>query len=618
MKSILHLLPAFALALSLSPLFVQAAEPEIIEATTIALRGKPHYPPDFKHFDYVNPDAPQGGKIVSWTRGTFDSFNAYTTQGDASLGVRALMDTLMTSSDDDQTVFYPLIARSISYASDYSWITFNIDERARFSDGKPIRPEDVKFSFYKLIEEGLPGLKAIYGFVDKIEVLDGNKVKFFIKDGEGDRERLNILRLCGFSVFPEHFWKDHRLDEPVKVVPVSSSAYVISDFEFGKFEVISRLKDYWGNDLPSNQGRLTFDTLQLDYYRDETVAFEAFKAGKIDKWREWISKRWATDYTFPAIEEGTVIKTEIPHQVPLSTQGYVFNMQREIFQDLRVRKAITYLLDFEWMNKNLFYGQYQRANSYFGNTEYQAKGLPSEAELEFLNQIKDKIPASVFTEELKLPTTDGNGNMRSNLRQALRLFKEAGWVVKDQKLVSEKTGKQFTFEMLLYQKSSEKLVLAFNKNLKKAGIKMDIRTVDVAQYQKRTTNYDFDMVSGGYRPYHYPNTLLRRQWHSENLNSSWQENGLSDPTIDWLMDEVLKYQEDKDADKLLALGRAIDRVLMHNYYIVPQWNISMYRVAYWDKFGRPDQIPRYSLDGAGEVGELTSWWVDPAKVDKLK
>ena len=618
MKPIYHLLPAAILAVTLSLTPVQAADVEVIETTTISLRGKPHYPPDFTHFEYVNPDALQGGKIVDWTRGTFDSFNPYTTQGDSSLGVRALMDTLMTSSDDDQTVFYPLVAKSISYSSDYAWITFNIDERAKFSDGKPIRPEDIKFSFYKLIEEGLPGLKSIYGFVEKVEVLDSNKVKFFLKEGEGQRERLNILRLCGLSIFPEHFWKDHPLNEPLKEVPVSSSAYVISDFEFGKFEVISRLKDYWAKDLPSSKGRLTFDTLQLDYYRDETVAFEAFKAGKIDKWSEWISKRWATDYTFPALEEGKVIKAEIPHKIPLSTQGYVFNMQREIFQDLRVRKAITYLLDFEWMNKNLFYGQYQRANSYFGNTEYQAKGLPSEAELEFLNQIKDKIPASVFTEELKLPTTDGNGNMRGNLRQALRLFKEAGWVVKNQKLVNEKTGKQFAFEMLLYQKSSEKLVLAFNKNLKKAGIKMDIRTVDVAQYQKRTTNYDFDMVSGGYRPYHYPNTLLRRQWHSENLNSSWQENGLSDPTIDWLMDEVLKYQEDKDADKLLALGRAIDRVLMHNYYIVPQWNISMFRIAYWDKFGRPERTPKYSLDGAGEVGEFTSWWIDPAKVDRLK
>jgi len=619
MKSILHLLPAFTLALSLSPLFVQAAEPEIIEATTIALRGKPHYPPDFKHFDYVNPEAPQGGDIKAWARGSFDNFNPYSARGDSSIGAYALNDTLMTSSADDQTAYYPLIAKSLSHASDYSWISFNMDERATFSDGKPIRPEDVKFSYYKLVEEGLPGLKAIYGFIDKIEVLEGNKVKFLLKEGEENRTRLNILRLCGFTVFPEHFWKDHKLDEPVKVPPVSSSAYVISDFSFGKFEVVSRRDDYWAKDLPVMQGLLTFSNKRFDYYRDETVAFEAFKADKIDRWNESISKRWATAYTFPAIKSGKVIKQEIQHKIPLTPQGFIFNMQRPLFKDVRVRQALTLLMDFEWMNKNLFYGQYQRVNSFFGNTEYQAKGLPSGAELEFLNQIKDKIPAAVFTEEFKLPVTDGNGNIRKNLRQSLRLFKAAGWVVKDQKLVNAETGKQFAFELLLHSVSSEKIALALDKNMKKAGIKMDIRTIDVSQYQQRATNYEFDMISSGYRANHYPSSLLRRQWHSDNLKSSWQKNGLNDPTIDWLMDEVEKYQEDKDADKLLALGRAIDRVLMHNYYIIPQWSSSSFRVAYWDKFGRPDQIPKFSLDGAGQyVGEYTSWWVDSTKAAALK
>ncbi|CAA6820149.1 MAG: ABC transporter, periplasmic substrate-binding protein [uncultured Thiotrichaceae bacterium] len=599
--------------LSLTP--VQAADVEVIEATTISLRGKPHYPPDFKHFDYVNPEAPQGGRLIDWVSGTFDNFNSYATRGDSSRGSRALNDTLMVSSDDDLFGYYPLIAKKISYASDYSFITFYIDEKATFSDGKPIRPEDIKFSFNKLIEEGLPGLKAYYGYVEKVEVLDDNRVQFTLKEGE--RSRQKILQLCGLTVFPEHFWKDHRLDEPLKVVPVSSSAYIISDFEFGKFEVIKRLDNYWAKDNPARVGLLTLDEIKLDYYRDQTVAFEAFKAGKIDVWVENTAKRWASDYTFPAIKDGRVLKLEVPHQIPLRTQGFVFNINRPPFTDLKVRKALTYLMDFEWMNKNLFYGQYVRADSFFGNTEYKATGLPSEGELEFLNQIKDKIPASVFTEEFKLPVTDGNGNMRKNLRAALRLFKEAGWVVKDQKLVNAETGKQFEFEMLLVSPTMEKIALAFNKNLKKAGIKMDIRTVDSSQYQDRVTNYDYDVISSSYQNYPYPNALLWRQWHSDNLKSSWNRNGIDDPTIDWLMEEVLKYQEDKDADKLLALGHAIDRVLMHNYYLIPQWNISKFRIAHWDKFGKPAKTPKYSLGNGDDAGEYTSWWFDAAKADAL-
>jgi microcin C transport system substrate-binding protein len=607
MKPIFHLLPGLVLAAALSFTPAQAADPEVIETTTISLRGKPHYPPDFTHFAYTNPDAPQGGTIVDWIRGTFDNFNPYATRGDSSQGSRALYDDLMASSDDDLSAYYPLIAKKITYASDFSWITFHIDERATFQDGKPIRPEDVKFTFEKLTGEGLPGLKAYYSYVEKIEV-EGNSVKFSLEDGKRDKARM--LALCGLPVFPEHFWKDHRLDEPVKVVPVGSSAYTISDFEFGKYEVVSRIDNYWGKDLAAMQGLLNEDAIRYDYYRDETVAFEAFKAGKIDKWTENTAKRWANDYVFPALKDGRVLKLEVPHEIPLGTQGFVFNMKRPQFQDLRVRKALTWLMDFEWMNKNLFYGQYVRADSFFMNTEYKATGLPSEAELEFLNPIKDKIPASVFTEEFKLPVTDGNGNIRNNLRQALRWFKEAGWVVRDQQLVNEKTGKQFEFELLLVSPNMEKIALAYEKNLKKAGIKMNIRTVDSSQYAERTTNHDFDMISGSFRANPYPSSGTRQHWHSESLKSSYNRSNLTDPAIDFLMDEILKYQEDKDADKLLALGHAIDRVLMHSYYIVPQWNISQFRIAHWDKFGKPETTPRYALGD-------DAWWIDQDKVKAL-
>ena len=580
---------------------------EIIDATSIALRGKPFYPPDFTHFNYTQPNAPQGGKIVDWVRGTFDNFNPYATRGDASLGSRSLYDDLMASSDDDLSAYYPLIAKKISYVRDYSWVIFHIDERARFQDGESIKPSDVKFSFNKLTQEGLPGLKAYYNFVENIEVLDKTRVKFTLNDEKKNRSRM--LALCGLPVFPEHFWKNHRLDEPLKAVPVGSSAYTISDYELGKYEVVSQIKDYWAKELPVMKGLLNEEATQYDYYRDETVAFEAFKAGKIDKWTENTAKRWANGYVFPALKDGRVLKLEVEHEIPLRAQGFIFNVKRPIFQDVRVRKALTYLMDFEWMNKNLFYSQYKRVNSYFMNTPYQAKDLPSEAELEFLSPIRDKIPESVFTEAFVLPKTDGKGNIRKNLRLALKLFKEAGWVVKKQKLINAKTNKPFEFELLLVSPSMEKIALAFNKNLKKAGITMHIRTVDSSQYAERSVKHDYDMISRSFRANPYPSSGTRQQWHSESLNSSYNHANVEDEAIDYLMDEILDHQEDDE--KLLALGHTIDRVLLHSYYMIPQWSISKFRIAHWDKFGKPTATPKYSLGD-------DAWWVDQKKAVALQ
>jgi len=576
----------------------------IIEATTIALRGKPYYQPDFTQFDYVNPDAPLGGTINDWAMGTFDNFNPYSQRGDAAKGASSLNDDLMASSDDDLSAYYPLIAEKVSYKSDYSAITFHLDKRARFHDGERIKPSDVKFSFHKLTEEGLPGLKAYYSFVKEIEVLDDTRVTFHLNS----KDKSRMMALCGFTVFPEHFWKDHRLDEPLKIPPVGSSAYKISDFQFGKYVTYERLDDYWAKDLPAMKGLLNEASIKYDYFRDETVAFEAFKAGHIDKWNENTAKRWATGYTFPAVKEGRVQQKKTLHKIPLRAQGFVFNVKKPLFADLRVRKAMTYLLDFEWMNKNLFYNQYQRVESYFMNTDYQAQGLPSKAELAILAPIKDQIPASVFTEVLELPKTDGSGNIRSNLRQALRLFKQAGWHVKNQKLVNKETGKQFEFELLLVSPSMEKVALPFRNNLERAGIKMHVRTVDTSQYMNRRTQHDYDMIIGGYGPFPYPSSRTNQQFHSDSVKSSYNPANLTDKAVDYLMEEMLKVQEDEA--KLLPLGRAIDRVLMHSYLMIPQWNISSFRMAHWDKFGKPEKTPRYAQgDGA--------WWIDKNKAAAL-
>ena len=579
-------------------------EVTVIEATTIALRGKPHYAPEFTNFDYVNADAPVGGTINDWATGTFDNFNPYSQRGDAAKGSSGLNDDIMASSDDDLSAYYPLIAEKISYNSDYSAITFHLDKRARFHDGVRIKPSDIKFSFEKLTAEGLPGLKAYYSYVEQIELLDDYSVKFHLKT----KDKSRMMALCSFTVFPEHFWKDHKLNEPLKVPPVGSSAYKVSDYKFGKYVKYERVADYWAEDLPAMRGLLNEGETKYDYYRDETVAFEAFKAGHIDKWTENTAKRWATGYDFPAIKDGRVIKSDIKHNIPLRAQGFVFNIKKPQFTDLRVRKAMTYLMDFEWMNKNLFYSQYQRVTSFFMNTDYVAQGLPSEAELKVLEPVKDQVPASVFTEALELPKTNGSGNIRSNLRQALRLFKQAGWSVKNQKLINTKTGKQFEFELLLVSPSMEKVALPFRNNLERAGIKMDIRTVDSSQYMNRRTEHDYDMIIGGYGPFPYPSPRMDQQFHSDSVKSSYNPANLTDKAVDYLMEEMLKVQEDEE--KLMPLGKAIDRVLMHSYLMIPQWNISKYRIANWDKFGKPEKTPRYSLGD-------NAWWIDKDKAAAL-
>jgi len=612
------LISMFALSLASGAVFADNStakvEPEvkeaaaeavtIIETTTIALRGKPAYPPEFTHANYVNPAAPTGGVIKDWELGTFDNFNRYATRGDAATYSRyrrdnIVYDTLMSSTHDDISALYPLIAEKISYKSDYSEITFHLDKRAKFHDGERIKPSDVKFSFEKLTSEGLPGLKEHYSYVKEIETLDDYRVKFHLTT----KERGRMLSLCSWTVFPEHFWKDHKLDAPLKTPLLGSGPYKVSDYKFGKYVTYDRVKDYWAKDLPTVKGTANVDQIRFDYYRDETIAFEAFKAGHIDIWHENTAKRWATGYDFPAVKDGRVVKKITPHEKPLYALGFVYNIKKPQFQDLRVRKALSYLMDFEWMNKNLFYGQYTRVNSIFMNTKYAAKGLPSDEELKLLEPLKGKIPDSVFTEEFKLPVTDGSGNIRSNLRQALRLLKQAGWNIKNQKLVNSE-GKQFEFELLLRSASMEKVALPFRNNLERAGIKMNVRKVDASQYAARTVDHDYDMVFRGYGPFYYPSPGMAQAFESYSVKSSYNPANLTDKTVDSLLQYMESIQDDDE--KLLVVGHALDRVLMHKYLMIPAWGLGSYRTAHWDKFGKPETLPRYN------EGTHT-WWVDEKK-----
>ncbi|PIE35576.1 ABC transporter substrate-binding protein [candidate division KSB3 bacterium] len=581
-----------------------AGATEIIESHAISMRGEPKYPADFTHFDYVNPDAPKGGTLTLSAIGTYDSFHRYAQRGNAADASDDLYDTLLVSSDDEVEVYYGLIAEKMTYPTDYTWIVFHLNPNARFQDGTPITAEDVVFSFNTFFHEGVPQFKQYYKDVEKVDVLEPHQVKFTLK--EGNKELL--ISLGGLRVLPKHYWEDKDFSEPMTDVPVGSGPYTISEYKIGQYVVYKRIDDYWAADLPVMKGRNNFEYMRYDYYRDQTVAFEAFKAGEYDFRQENISKNWATQYTGPQFDKGYIVKEEIEHEIPIGMQSFVFNIQRPFFQDRRVRMALGYAMDFEWMNKNLFYDQYTRTRSYFQNTKYEAKGFPSEEELKILEPFRGKIPDEVFTKEYMPPKTDGSGNIRTQLRQALRLLQEAGWMIKDKKLVHAETNEPFEFELLLYSPSMERVAIPIQKNMERMGVTMNIRVVDTTQFVNRMRNRDYDMISYSYTPSHYPDSNLKIIWRSDYLDYTYNAPGVQDDVVDALVDGIEASQDDEEM--LLHYGRAFDRVLTWNHYVIPEWHISKFRVAYWNKFSRPKIRPKYALG-------LDTWWVDPDKEQQL-
>ena len=577
---------------------------DVIVSHALAMRGEPKYPAGFRHFDYVNPDAPQGGMVTFYALGTYDSFNRYGQRGDFATASDSFNDSLMVESADEIDVSYGLIAEKVEYDSDYNWIIFHINPRARHQDGKAITSEDVVFTFDKFLEEGVPQFKSYYSLVEKVEALDRLRVKFTLS--EGDKE--TMVSLGGLTVLPRHFWDSRDLSEPLDEVPLGSGAYTVSDYKMGQYIIYQRLKDYWAKDLPVNRGRLNFDFIRYDYYRDQTVAFEAFKAGEYDIRIENEAKKWATQYTGSGIDAGYIVQEEIPHEIPPGMQAFIFNTQSPVFQDRLVRMALNQLMDFQWMNRNLFYDQYTRTRSYFQNTKYAATGLPSRQEREILEPIRDKIPREVFTQEYNPPVTDGSGNIRRQIREALRLLKEAGWEVQGGQLVDARSAEPFEFELMIYTETTEKIAVPLQKNLERVGITMNIRKVDTSQFLNRWHDHDFDMVSMGFSAHFYPDTTLKIVWGSEYIDSTYNQAAVQDEAVDYLLEGIDKNQGDEEA--LLYWGRALDRVLTWNHYVIPQWHLSKFRVASWDKFGRPEVRPKYALG-------LETWWIDPAKERKL-
>ena len=597
-----RIIVTFLLALVINHTWAAA---ENISAHAVALRGTPKYQPDFQHFDYVNPDAPKGGTLRLHSIGTFDNFNRFASRGNPAKDSGDFYDTLFVKSKDEIEVHYPLIAEKAEYADDYSFVIFSINPKATFQDQIPITSSDIKFTFEKFLTEGVVQFRRYYSFVKKVEVLSKLQVKFSLEGANKEQ----MLSLFSLPILPQHYWKDHNFKEPAKEVPLGSSGMIVKDYKLGQYIVYEHLDTYWAKDLPVNKGQDNFKYVRYDYYRDAIVAFEAFKSGEFDFWQESTAKNWATGYDFPAFTGNKVKKELLPHNIPQRTGGFTFNTKRPQFSDQRVREALAYMVDFEWMNKALFYNQYTRTKSYFTNTEFSATGLPNTDELEILTPLKGQIPNQIFTKEFKLPTTKGDGNIRNNMRQALRLLKSAGWELKDRKLVNSKTGEPFEFELLSNSPLTERISAPFKSNLAKIGITLNLRQVDSSQYLKRIREYDFDMVSSSYSKNDYPSSGLKIVWHSDFVDSTYNTANVTDSAIDTLIEGIEINQE--NPEKLLAYGKALDRTLLWNFYLIPQWHLSAFRIAYWDRFDRPEIRPQYDLG-------IETWWQDVQKSEVEK
>ncbi|HZT88559.1 MAG TPA: extracellular solute-binding protein [Stellaceae bacterium] len=565
----------------------------------MSLFGELKYPAGFTHFDYVNPDAPKGGTMRMAAIGTFDNLNPYIVKGVPAAGIGAIFDTLMASSSDEPASAYGLIAESVDLAPDRSSVLYTLRPQARFHDGTPIAPDDVVWTFQTLRDKGQPFYRSYYASVASVEKEGERGVRFRFKSND-NRELPQIVG--EMPVLSRQYWSKHEFDKTTLEPPLGSGPYKIEKVDPGRSIVYRRVPDYWAANLPVNKGRHNVDVIRYDYYRDNTIALEAFKAGQYDVRLENSSKEWATGYDSPALRDGLIKKEEIPNELPSGMQGFGYNLRRPIFQDPRVRDALAYGFDFEWSNKNLFYGAYTRTRSYFDNSEMAATGVPTGEELKILEPFRGKIPDEVFTTEYNPPKYDGSGNIREGIRAALKLLKEAGWTFKGEKLVNDKTGEPFQFEILIDNPQFERILLPFVQNLARFGVAAQVRLVDTAQYQRRMDTFDFDMAVVSFPESLSPGNEQRDFWGSQAADEQGSRNllGIKSPVIDQLIDELIKAPT---RASLVAHCRALDRVLQYGYYLIPNFHLSKFRVAYWDKFRRPKISPKYDIG-------LDTWWVD--------
>ena len=591
---------ALLLGLLLAVPGLAADAPSVTRSHAFSTLGQPKLPADFPFFPYVNPDAPKGGEVALSTVGTFDSFNGFIVRGTAAEQLGRLYDTMLAPSADEAATAYGHLAQTVELPADRMWVAFELRPQARFNDGTPVTAADVAWTFQTLVKQGRPYYRQYDADVQDVVAENARRVVFHFKSNQN---RELPLILGEMPILPEHWWKDRDFSRPLTDPPLGSGPYRVDHFEFGRTIAYRRVDDWWAKDLPTGKGMFNFDVLRIEYFRDATVALEAFKAGQIDFRQENIAKQWATAYNFPAREQGLVKLENIKHRLPTGMQGFVMNTRRPVFKDRRVREALAWAFDFEWANKNLFYDAYTRDLSYFSNSDLASSGLPKGAELALLEPYRDQLPPELFTQPFTLPVTDGSGNNRRELAHALDLLKQAGYEVKDRKLVGP-DGQPFSFEMLLSDSSYERVSLPYTQTLAKLGITATVRTVDPAQDQRRMDNYDFDMTLTSFGESESPGNEQTAYWTCGAASQEGGDNlmGVCSPVIDALVAKVVNASD--RATQLATATHALDRVLLWNWYLVPNWHLEIWRVAYWNKFARPDKPVR-----SGFV--FDDWWMDP-------
>lgn len=560
---------------------------------------KPKYPADFSHFDYTNPDAPKGGTLRQAGFGGFDSLNPFINKGVAADDIGLIYDTLTTNSLDEPFTVYGLLAEKIEKGPNNEWVRFYLRPEARFHDGEPVTAEDVVFTFETLVSKGAPHYRGYYADVEKAVVEAPRRVRFDFKHA-GNRELPLILGQL--PVLPKHWWAERDFTSGSMEPPLGSGPYRIERVEAGRSVRYARVEDYWGKDLAVNRGFYNFDHVHFDYYRDNTVALQAFKAGHFDYWLETSAKNWATAYDIDAVKNGRIIKEEIANRNPQGMQGFIFNTRRERLQDSRVREALALLFDFEWTNRQLFNGAYTRTTSYFDNSELASSGLPSEKELSILEPLRGQIPDEVFEKPFKLPQTNADGMIREQQRRAYELLTAAGWKIENDRML-DANGKPVKLEFLLVQADFERVLLPYKRNLAGLGIELEIRRVDVSQYINRLRSRDYDMIVSGFGQSSSPGNEQREYWHSTSADNPGSRNfiGLKNPAIDTLVEKLIAADS---RDELITRTRALDRVLLWGHYVIPNWHIKTWRVAYWNHLAHPETTPDYDIG-------LMTWWNKP-------
>ena len=567
----------------------------------IAMHGKPKYEESFTHLDYVNPDASKGGVVRFGSYGSFDNLNRVAFKGSKAAGLGYVNDTLMRRVWDEAFSLYGLIAEFVEMPEDRSSVTLYLNPKANFHDGSPMTRDDVLFSLETFQTKGTPNQKKTYGKVISTELIGNNGIKMVFVNNE-DKELPLIV--AGFlPIIPKKYYENIDVTKTFLDIPLGSGPYTIENLDPGRQIKYKRVENYWAKDLPVNKGLYNFDTIIYDYYKDSNVLVEAFKVGEYDFRREYNVKRWLSEYDFKAVDSGEVILKEMNNDRPVGMNGLVMNTRKNIFNNRNVRLALSYAYDHEWINKTIHQNAYVRTDSFFDNSPLSSTGLPSDAELELLNPWRDQIPSEVFTETFTPPKTDGSGNARKNLLQAKEILKEEGWIIKNDKLT--KNGKEFKFEFLIVSPSDEKIALAYQSNLKKLGITMEVRTVDSSQYQARLLNYDFDMIKRYWGVSLSPGNEQQFYWGSEVGKKDGSRNypGINSPAIDALIEKLISA---KNREELTTAIHALDRVLLWGHYVVPLYHSNKDRIAYWDFFEYPEEIPLYGI-------VIESWWVNKDK-----